>query len=687
MKSLLFTFLALLSCLTAGAVCTASFTSSVSGNTATFTNTSTYSGYTNPAAYYTIVYGDGGYGYPGQGGSISHTYGSPGTYNVTLIQQVIDSTASGITSCIDSFFQTITITPPPCASYITVSPGGTGPTRTFAANNYAGTPGMSYTWYFGDGNSATGSPVTHTYAAAGTYQVVLVSIGGGCLDSAFATVTVTAPFNCATANASFTQYVSGSAVYFNSTSTPGLSSAYNMSLSWSFGDGGTGAGFSPIHVYAASGTYQVTLVVQWIDSVSSNVVCTDSAVSSVTVTVANCSAVNAAYTYTVSGTTVSFTNTSTPTSMPGAVPNYQWYFDDGTTSNATNPTHTYTSGTYTAMLLVKWTDSSNPGNILCIDSVAQTITVVSNEISGYIGYDSLYYNPSQVDTFKVWLIKYDTASQILYAVDSQITGGPYNTASYAFYNKAPGVYRTKAAHLNGPGSGTGLLPTYHANSLYWNTATQIVHTGGASIYKTINMQGGTVTGGPGFIGGNVTQGANKGTGIGDPVPDLLVFLRDAGGSVIRMTYTDAAGNFSFNGLPVGNYSVYPEALNYTTTPYTSIVVNATQPSVSNVFFKQTEDYEIRPIPTSVGSGPGRMAAGKVYPNPAHDQLHIITPLRADQLQVSVISLTGRVVAAYGFSNVAAGADHSISVKELPAGLYLIRVQADGLGWTEKVQIR
>ena len=44
----------------------------------------------------------------------------------------------------------------------------------------------------------------------------------------------------------------------------------------------------------------------------------------------------------------------------------------------------------------------------------------------------------------------------------------------------------------------------------------ITHTGGTSLNNFIYVRQGTVTSGPGFIGGNVAFGANKGASSGEP---------------------------------------------------------------------------------------------------------------------------------------------------------------------------
>ncbi|QAU24452.1 PKD domain-containing protein [Dyella sp. M7H15-1] len=65
------------------------------------------------------------------------------------------------------------------------------------------------------------------------------------------------------------------------------------------------------------------------------------------------------FTDTVSGLTVSFTNTSTDTG--GTITSYAWSFGDGSTSTLASPSHTYTAaGTYTVSL--KATDSTGATN-------------------------------------------------------------------------------------------------------------------------------------------------------------------------------------------------------------------------------------------------------------------------------------------------------------------------------------
>ncbi|MEO8295733.1 MAG: PKD domain-containing protein [Gemmatimonadota bacterium] len=146
---------------------------------------------------------------------------------------------------------------------------------------YAGTPGVPVTfssasssdpdgsidtfeWNFGDGSSGTGVSPAHSYANPGSYTVTLtVTDNLGATGQNQTTVTIAGSGGnqppVAESNGPYTGSA-GTAIGFSSAGSfdpDGTIASYQ----WAFGDGASGAGQNPVHVYAASGTYTATLTV------------------------------------------------------------------------------------------------------------------------------------------------------------------------------------------------------------------------------------------------------------------------------------------------------------------------------------------------------------------------------------------------------------------------------------------
>ena len=138
----------------------------------------------------------------------------------------------------------------------------------------------SYAWDFGDGATDTGATASHTYAAAGTYQVTLtVTDDDGATDAETKDVTVTAPPVNQAPTAAFTSSTDDLAVSVDGSGSSDPDGTVE-SYAWDFGDGATDTGATASHTYAAAGTYQVTLTVTDDDGA------TDAETKDVTVTAA-----------------------------------------------------------------------------------------------------------------------------------------------------------------------------------------------------------------------------------------------------------------------------------------------------------------------------------------------------------------------------------------------------------------
>lgn len=301
----------------------------------------------------------------------SHTYTIVSGFNSRLI--VIDSFG-----CADTAFQAIYITPGPTAGFVADDSLGCPPMPVVFTGN-TGMGIVSYAWDFGDGNTGTGNPVNHTYAASGTYSVQLIVTDTlGCSDTLIKPNYIiidppTADFNanntsgCPPLNVTFTD---------NSTSTYPISS-----YDWDFGDGNTGTGNPVSHTYQNPGTYTVTLIIE--DSVG----CRDTIVKPNYITVFPTP--NAGFfifdTIGCNPYTIQLQDTST-TSGP-AITNWDWDFGDGNTSTLQNPSNGYQNpGNYTIELIV--TDING-----CRDTTTLPITSPTLPPANFTANDSLGCNP------------------------------------------------------------------------------------------------------------------------------------------------------------------------------------------------------------------------------------------------------------------------------------------------------
>lgn len=517
--------------------------------------------------------------------------------------------------------------------------------------------------YYGDGfasNVGTGNS-THNYSTPGTYNTMLIVRNTDsltnldlCSDTAYQQVTI-AYSPCAL---SITAQPNGNGSYTFTANN--LANASGLSYAWNFGDNTTGTGSPVTHTYNSNNNYLVTLT-------GTGTGCTGVATTSFYNydSLLNCNNLFANFVSYPNGLNVTFDNTSTY--IGSAQNEADWYFGDGTSQlNTGYASHTYAaSGTYNVKMVNRWMDSLS-GQIYCTDTVENPVTVLNiNYIRGSIYWDTTGTTFTYPTNIKIWLIQHDTTANTLTAVDSQLVPGNYQ--AYQFNNQPVGDYLVKAAFIGQTPGTAGFVPTYHLSSVYWNSATNIHHIGGISAGKDINMQSGTVTSGPGFIGGNISLGAGKGTGSG--VAGVEVYLRGANNALIASAITNGDGDYSFTNIPVGTYSVYPEAINYNTTPYNTIQVTAGKTSVSAIDFVQKNDliYPKGGSPTNISSV--TKADGlSIYPNPSKDFV-IIESSNNRFSKVQIINTVGQVIKQ---ENLKSGVN-KIELSGITSGMYYLLI--------------
>ncbi|MEM6267820.1 MAG: PKD domain-containing protein [Bacteroidota bacterium] len=330
-----------------GNTCQAQFTRApVSAAGYQFTSTSTAS---NPITGYLWDFGDGTFSnLPNP----AHAYATPGVRQVCLTI----TTSSNCTSTVCD----------------TVNPGAgcgicqadfnysiNGPTVTLTDISTASANINSWYWDFGDGTFSFAQNPAKAYTATGTYTICLtITTVDSCVSTYCDSVYVVCgppPSSCQAQFTTTPDTSSPGTFYFLDQST---ATAPIVAYNWDFGDGNNSTQAQPNHTYAQSGAYIACLTILTADS------CTSTFCDSIIVN-NPCNCGTASFTYTVSGNTVTFTNTS-----PGCYASSGWIFGDGGSSTLTNPVYTYSGpGTYNVCLCIY--DSNNQ---LC-DIVCQTVVI------------------------------------------------------------------------------------------------------------------------------------------------------------------------------------------------------------------------------------------------------------------------------------------------------------------------
>ena len=238
--------------------------------------------------------------------------------------------------------------------------------------------------------------------------------------------------------------------------------------------------------------------------------------------------------------------------------------------------------------------------------------------------------------------------------------------AYAFTNLEEGTYKVRV-HKEGPIA--DLVQTEDPDATKDNTSGDITLELNDPIKENVNF---------GYISNNSISGtvyrddnrSNSLNGGEAGYPEQTVQLLDKDGAVIATTKTDANGNYSFDNLPDGTYSVKVVKdgaltdLEQTEDPDGTkdsasepIVLNEDNPTKKNVNFGYVPDYFIKGTIYRDGNRSGALDAGeKLY----------------EGVTVNLVGADGTVVAT-----TTTDADGTYSFDKLPAGTYTVTVAQDG----------
>jgi len=494
---------------------------------------------------------DFGDGAAGTGVAITHKYAREGSYTVTLVA----TSESGLSST-TSRALTISTTLPGSAVNFTFSPAAPAVNQDVFFNvSTSSITGGTYAWDFGDGGTAAGVSVSHKFARAGTFTVTLrVTNGVGQSATASRAVTVSATSAAVTASFVFspTTPAINQDIYFDAAA----SRPTDGTFTWDFGDGATGTGLTPAHLYDVAGTYTVTLTVR-------NALGQSASLSRTVTVAASSSSVSASFVFSPTAPAVNQdiyfdAAASRPTNAT-----FDWNFGDGSAAESgVAPIHRYTqAGTYTVVLNV-----SNAFGQTATTTRTITVSATSSQVTASFTFSPV--NPAvNQDVF-------------FNASASRPTDATYSWA-----------------YGDGSSAGSGVMPSHRYTQAGTYTVTlTVINTLGQSATTSRTL---TVTPTSPGVTASFTFSPTA------PAINQIVYLNASASTPVSATYTWNFGDGTASGSGVtpthqfavaGTYTVTLTVTNSTSQSATttrSVTVTSTSPGVTASFVFS---------PTSPGTG-------------------------------------------------------------------------------------
>lgn len=288
---------------------------------------------------------------------VSHTYQKSGSYPVIL--SVNDGTGTKNSSSETTI--TVIINERPVANAGLDKTICSGDLVLFDGSDSFDPEGglLKYLWDFGDGTKAEGVSPAKKYNTPGNYTVTLTVQDESGLDcntnsSQISVVVVESPM----AVAGVDQIVcTNSLVFFDGSKSTDFDGVVN-SFSWDFGDGNSGGGEKPTHVFSKPGTYRVVLTITG-DQIGD---CDNSSTDEITVTVIEGPKANFVFDKKAPVNSAVQFDASSSDGRGAGISKYVWDFGDGTTGEGEKVSKIYEKhGQYFVTLTVS-VESNNECN-------------------------------------------------------------------------------------------------------------------------------------------------------------------------------------------------------------------------------------------------------------------------------------------------------------------------------------
>lgn len=699
----------------------AAFSTSVSGNAVTCTNTSV--GFA-PGDSIRWTFGDGTAAYDL---NPVHTYTNAGTYTVCLRIRK-NPTPSGATPCVSEVCHQVTVTAPnPCnlvPSFSTTVSNNGANIITFTNTSTPPNSAASVTWSFGDSTTGTGNQITHTYASSASYYVCMhVVANNTCIRDTCILINVSGPTpTVCNVHAGFTAAPANNqpnVIECVNVSTPGSSGAvYSV---WNFGDGSPAVNVSglsnQVHTYSQSGTYTICLKVMVVTTPGS--VCVDSICHTITVSAPTpnpCNIVPHISAQPVSSQPNVFVFSNTTVS-PNASMTATWHFGDSTSASGNQVTHTFAQpGSYWVCLTVS--TSNNCAADTCILIVVQTNPQPCNITPSF----TVHVSPNQSNVYSFtntsstaapanvsWTFGDGTSGNGNSVTHNYTHSGSYHVCMHVSYG--PACVRDTCATINvvvSTQNPCNIQANYtwqtasngNANVIYFASATTAASTmdsvtwnfGDSSYSHALNPVHTYASPGVYLVCLRVVR--YNTSGLPPCISEVCHFVTVGGSSPsiicdsVQTTYTYIRDAFMPNKVyfvTISNYPVTQETWTITNLGSSTAPVTFNQYNPTYIF-TQTGNYRVCLRAVTAGgcikeecdtvtiNNIATQCFAVAYPNPAHTQVSTTAMLSAPSvINAFIYNSQNVLVAQQTLSGVVGTNQVTFNISNLVAGYYTIRM--------------
>jgi PKD repeat protein len=261
----------------------------------------------------------------------THVYTTPGSYNVCLTIDVVDS------GCTNSVCNVIQVACADSAAFSYQNIGGT--TFQFTDLSTGEDSTVTYTWGFDDGSGSALKDPTHLFTSTANLDITfrIDNVDQGCTSTAVQSISIVC-----NDSASFTYTNTGVDYNFTDASKGEDTSVV---FSWTFSNEGTSTSKDPGHTFTSIGSQQVCLRMTNNDDGCTSKFCENVNVAC---------PLSASFSFSTANNATNFTDASTG---EDGTATWLWTFGDGDSSTSKNPSHIYgSSGSYHVCLIVKDVD-------------------------------------------------------------------------------------------------------------------------------------------------------------------------------------------------------------------------------------------------------------------------------------------------------------------------------------------